>query len=199
MDDVAQNLTKADLEIGRIYYAILINQARVGETITYGDLVAKAQALHPENEYVQRAIAVSAGRRLEAVRVFTNERGYPDITSLVVNANTGEVGSAFGSDPIARRAEISVFDWSSVDDQFNLFLVEQHAALPTTRKKVSVADARQLIWEFYTQNRATLPAGIVAYRDKLLKMVMEGHAVADTFEEVAAAREPSRAQKPTLA
>lgn len=122
------------------------------------------------------------------MRVFTNERGYPDLTSLVVNASTGEVGSAFGTDPVARRAEIAVFDWLSVDEEFDLFLGEQHAALPLKRKKVNAANARQMVWNFYAENRTILPPGIVADRDLLLKMVMDGHAVADAFEEIAGAR-----------
>jgi hypothetical protein len=182
MTEAPQKLTKTDLEIGRIYYGILIEQARSGQTLSYGDLVARAKNRNPENESVLRAIAVSTGRRLEAVRVFTNERGYPDITSLVVNASTGEVGSAFGTDPAAHRAEIAVFDWSSVDTEFDLFLGEQHAALPVKRKKLKAADARQIVWEFYIVHKANLPAGIVGHRDRLQKMVMDGHAVADAFE-----------------
>jgi len=192
MSEPPQKLTKADLEIGRIYYDMLVEQARVGDTLSYGDLVAGAKVRHPDNEFVQRAIAVSAGRRLEAVRVFTNERGYPDITSLVVNAATGEVGSAFGTDPVARRAEIAEFDWSSVDEQFELYISDQHAGPPVKRRKVRAVEARRMIWDFYTVNKAALPADVVADRDDLLTRVMDGHAVADAFEQILAARKPSR-------
>lgn len=128
-------LTATDLEIGWIYYRILIGNARTGKMISYGDLVALAKAQHPENEIVQRAIALSAGRRLDAVRVFTNERGYPDITSLVVNGATGEVGAAFGTDPVARRAEVAAFDWTSVDERFGDFISDRRADLPVKRKR----------------------------------------------------------------
>ncbi len=188
MNHISQRLTEADLEIGRIYYGMLIEQARGGQMVTYGDLVERAKARHPENEFVQRAIAVSAGRRLEAVRVFTNQRGYPDLTSLVVNASTGEVGSAFGTDPISRRAEVAVFDWSSIKEEFDLFLGEQHAVLPKKQKKVRAADARQMVWDFYAENKAVLPPRIVTSRDMLVKMVMDGHAVADAFEIIASSK-----------
>lgn len=190
-----QKLTTADIEIGRIYYGILIDRARSGRMLTYGDLVAAAKAAHPDNEFVQRAIAVSAGRRLEAVRVFTNQRGYPDITSLVVNASTGEVGSAFGTDPVARRAEIAAFDWSSVGGQFGDFIIHLRAEVPVKRRKVKPDAAIRLIWEFYDAHRATLPPSLAIDRVRLQHMVMDGHAVADAFEVVAAAV-PKEAERP---
>jgi len=179
-----QNMTTADIEIGRIYYGLLIDRAPSGRLLSYGDLVAAAKAAHPDNEFVQRAIAVSAGRRLEAVRVFTNQRAYPDITSLVVNASTGEVGSAFGTDPVARRAEIAAFDWSSVDDQFGEFIVHLHAARPVKRNKVKRDEAKRLIWEFFDEHRQTLPPSLAFDRVRLQEMVMDGDAVADAFEVV---------------
>jgi len=177
-------MTTADIEIGRIYYGLLIDRAPSGRLLSYGDLVAAAKAAHPDNEFVQRAIAVSAGRRLEAVRVFTNQRAYPDITSLVVNASTGEVGSAFGTDPVARRAEIAAFDWSSVDDQFGEFIVHLHAARPVKRNKVKRDEAKRLIWEFFDEHRQTLPPSLAFDRVRLQEMVMDGDAVADAFEVV---------------
>lgn len=189
-------LTTADIEIGRIYYGILIDRAPSGRMLTYGDLVAAAKAAHPDNEFVQRAIAVSAGRRLEAVRVFTSRRGYPDITSLVVNASTGEVGSAFGTDPVARRAEIAAFDWSSVDDQFGDFITHLRAEAPVKRRKVKPKEAIRLIWEFYDAHRATLPSSLAIDRVRLQNMVTDGHAVADAFEIVVAVVAPKQAQRP---
>ncbi|MEG8027698.1 hypothetical protein [Sphingomonas aerolata] len=177
-------MTTADIEIGRIYYGILIDRAPTGRMLSYGDLVAAAKAAHPDNEFVQRAIAVSAGRRLEAVRVFTNRRGYPDITSLVVNASTGEVGSAFGTDPVARRAEIAAFDWSSVDDQFGDFITHLRAETRVKRKKVKLGEAKRLIWEFFDEHRRTLPSSLAIDRIRLQDMVTDGHAVADAFEVV---------------
>ncbi len=187
MTEHAQKLTKTDIDIGAIYYAILIELARAGGIISYGELVATAKAAHPDNESVQKAIAVSAGRRLDAVRTFTNEKGYPDITSLVVNAGTGEVGSAFGSDPVARRAEVTAFDWSTVQAQFALFIDERQAELPVRRVKVKRPQAAAAVWEYYVEHKAILPAGIVTHRERLVGMVMGGLAVADAFEDVAAA------------
>lgn len=182
-----QKLTTADVEIGRIYYSILIDRAPSGHLLTYGDLVAAAKAAHPGNEFVQRAIAVSAGRRLEAVRVFTTERGYPDITSLVVNASTGEVGSAFGTDPVARRAEIAAFDWSSVDDQFGDFITHLRAETTVKRNKVKLGEAKRLIWEFFEEHRLALPPSLAFAPARLQEAVMDGQAVADAFEVVVSA------------
>ncbi|TCM07513.1 hypothetical protein [Sphingomonas sp. PP-CC-3G-468] len=180
-------LTRTDVEIGRIYYGILIDRARSGQLLSYGELVAAAKTAHPDNEFVQRAIAVSAGRRLEAVRVFTKERGYPDITGLVVNGSTGEVGSAFGTDPVAGRAEIAAFDWSSVDDQFDDFVTHLRAKAPVKRRKVKLAEAKRLIWEFFEEHRLTLPPSLAFDRARLQEAVVDGQAVADAFEVVVSA------------
>ncbi len=190
-----QNMTTADIEIGRIYYGILIDRAPSGRLLSYGDLVAAAKAAHPDNEFVQRAIAVSAGRRLEAVRVFTSRQGYPDITSLVVNASTGEVGSAFGTDPVARRAEIAAFDWSSVDDQFGDFITHLRAEKPVKRKKVKLDEAKRLIWEFFDEHRQTLPSSLAIDRIRLQQMVMDGDVVADAFEVVVSDMAPRETRR----
>lgn len=190
-------LTATDLEIGWIYYRILIGNARTGKMISYGDLVALAKAQHPENEIVQRAIALSAGRRLDAVRVFTNERGYPDITSLVVNGATGEVGAAFGTDPVAQRAEVAAFDWTSVDEQFGDFISDRRADLPVKRKKVKLDEAKRLIWSFFKEHETSLPKSIKLDGPRLREMVMDGHSVADAFEAVAAAKVPSDGESRT--
>ena len=80
--------TQTDLELALAFYAVLVQAARHRETLTYGELVDRARRAYPQNETVQKAIPVSVGRRLDFVRGFTNQRGLPDLSSLVVNKST---------------------------------------------------------------------------------------------------------------
>ncbi|TKF95342.1 hypothetical protein, partial [Vibrio sp. F13] len=87
------NITLNDVQLAAIYYPILVDLARHKHCLTYGELVKRAKESHPDAEYVQRAIPVSAGRKLDVVRLFTSERGLPDVTSLIINKTAGECGN----------------------------------------------------------------------------------------------------------
>ena len=68
--------------------------------MTYSELVAAAVELHPDNEMVQNAIAVSVGRKLEVIKQFVAERELPDLSSLIISKSSSECGSGFGGDPV---------------------------------------------------------------------------------------------------
>ena len=107
------NRTLADIELSRVYFEILIDLAKNQKdtTIQYGELVNAAKLAYPTNTYVQKAIAISMGRRLDAVREFTNLHNLPDLTSLVVNKTTGDNGRGFAEsfDGDAVRQQVSAF------------------------------------------------------------------------------------------
>jgi hypothetical protein len=105
-------------------YPILVECARKSpaRTMTYGALANEAKLRLPNDEAVQKAIPVSLGRRLDVVRMFLDRESLPDLTVLVVNAGTGEVGSAFGANPDKVRAEVAAFDWSTVAEEFDLHI-----------------------------------------------------------------------------
>lgn len=79
------NITLNDVQLAAAYYPILIDLAKHKHRLTYGELVGKAKVIYPEKGYVQNAIPVSTGRKLDVVRIFTNERNLPDVTSLIIN------------------------------------------------------------------------------------------------------------------
>lgn len=110
------NITETDLAIASALYPVMVECARQSppRKLTYGQLLDEAQERFPEIEAVQRAIPISLGRRLDVVRMFLNEHALPDLTGLIVNADTGEVGSAFGADPVHVREQVAAFDWSTV-------------------------------------------------------------------------------------
>lgn len=68
------NITLTDVQLASAYYPILIDLAKHKHCLTYGELVERAKSLHPNKSVVQKAIAISAGRRLDVVRIFTYER-----------------------------------------------------------------------------------------------------------------------------
>jgi len=138
MENPTVNLTYTDLELASAYYPILINCAKNKQFITYGDLVAKAKELHPHCKYVQNALPVSTGRRLNIVRMFTNERSLPDITSLVFTKSKGECGNGIRKnfDPELLQKEVLSFDWSKVSSDFGNYieLAEKNQLLKTSKK-----------------------------------------------------------------
>lgn len=71
--------TQVDLELALAFYAVLVEEASLRQTTTYGSLVERAKIAFPENETVQNAIPVSVGRRLDFVRTFTDQPQLPDL------------------------------------------------------------------------------------------------------------------------
>ena len=75
----------------------LIDVARAGQTITYGEL----------KERLNLPWAVNGlGRALDLLSVDCERRGEPSLAALVVTQGTGEVGSDFDGDPVAERAAV---------------------------------------------------------------------------------------------
>ena len=126
--------------------------------MTYGQLVDLAKSQFPTNEFVQRAIPIGVGRRLDFVRAFTEQRGLPDLSSLVVNKSTNECGVGFTKnfDPAKVRAEVFAFDWRVVTNEFTGVLAASRK--PAVKpKQVTVEAAAKLMYSYYTEHKATLP------------------------------------------
>ncbi|XAZ48667.1 hypothetical protein AAHB44_19630 [Pseudomonas simiae] len=92
-----ENITLIDVQLASVYYPILVDLAKHKHCLTYSELVDRAQCENPDHPVVQNAIPVSTGRRLDVVRLFTNERGLPDLTSLVISKSSGGVWQFFYS------------------------------------------------------------------------------------------------------
>ncbi len=177
------NVTIVDIELASAYYPILLQVAKRNEIITYGDLVANAKLLNSSNATVQNAIAVSAGRRLDVVRIFTDERDLPDLTSLVVNKTEGECGSGFlrSFDPIAVRSKVYGFDWSSVSSDFNLFL-ESSRKITAPKKKITEDAARKLAWDHFSGNKESFVyQSVKSNYEEIIKSIMDGTQIDEAF------------------
>ena len=179
------NITLNDVQLAAVYYPILVDLARHKHCLTYGELVKRAKESHPDVEYVQRAIPVSAGRKLDVVRLFTSERGLPDVTSLIINKTAGECGNGVTEyfDPVKLRDEVFAYDWSSVSDDFDMYIetAEQKATPPV---RLSRADAMTMTLDFFKANKASLPAATSQHRDDIINLILDGYKTEEAFKLV---------------
>ena len=178
------NVTITDVQLASAYYPILVDLARHKHCLTYSELVERAKQEYPERAVVQKAIAVSTGRRLDVVRAFTDERGLPDLSSLVISKGTGECGVGFTKnfDPVAARQKVFSFDWSEVSTDFDGFIkVTESAVRP--RKRIKESKALEIMSSYYQANKASLPNNIRDFREVIVELLIEGFAPEEAFAQ----------------
>ena len=185
-ESLYKNITLNDVQLASAYYPILIDCAKQKKLITYGELVAKAKEMYPTRTEVQNAIATSAGRKLDVIRIFTAERELPDITSLVVNKDTVECGVDFTKyfDPVATREKVFAFDWSNVTTEFDFYI--KHAqtvktTVKTHKLRISKSQAREKMAVFYKQNKERFPPSVREKRELIIELLMEGLTEEEAF------------------
>ena len=186
IESLYKNITLTDVQLASAYYPILVDLARHKHCLTYSELVQRAKEAHPDKQVVQSAIAVSTGRRLDVVRLFTAERDLPDLTCLVINKGSGECGIGFTRhfDPKATRQRVFAFDWSAVSTDFDGFVKDAEAGVKP-RKKVKEAQALTMMSDYFRQHRASLPAAIRDQRELIVEMLMEGFSPEEAFIQAA--------------
>lgn len=175
-------VTLVDIQLASAYYPILVDLAKHKHCLTYGELVAMAKERYPTRPEVQRAIAVSTGRRLDVVRMFTSERELPDLTSLIISKGSGECGVGFtrNFDPKTTRDKVFLFDWSTATTDFDGFLkVTENSIKP--RIPVKESKALELMSSYYQANKNELPKSIREHRDQIVELIMEGFAPDEAF------------------
>jgi len=180
-------VTETDLAVAAAIYPILVECAR--ETpirkLTYGELIEEAKQRFPNDDAVQNAIPVSLGRRLDVVRMFLNDQNLPDLTVVVVNAGTGEVGSAFGANPHVVRAEVAAYDWSSVSEQFTLHITSLRKDVEARKRpKLNRDQAKDAMASYYKENGAGYPKDISRKREDIIALICEGLSAEDAFQTV---------------
>lgn len=180
---IHSNVTTVDVQLARAYYPLLVELAKQKRRVTCAELVAKAKLAYPGTTVVQKAIPMSTGRRLDVLRRFTNERGLPDLTSLVMNQKSGEsgVGVARSSDPEATHDTVFDFDWSAVATAFGGFIKQAEAAAKL-RKTVKEPVALAAMSAHFLEHQATLPARVREQRQAIVEMIMEGFSAEEAFE-----------------
>ena len=180
------NITLNDVQLASAYYPILIDLAKHKHCLTYSELVAKAKDLYPSKAVVQRAIAISTGRKLDVVRLFTSERELPDLTSLIISKTSGECGVGFTQhfDPVAAREGVFAFDWSAVSTDFDGFIQHTETTI-TPRKRIKKPEALKIMAQFYSQNKETLPSTVRDEREFIVELLMEGFTAEEAFSQAA--------------
>lgn len=183
-ESLYKNITLNDIRLASAYYPLLIDLARHKHCLTYSELVERAKNTYPSEPSVQNAIAVSTGRKLDVVRLFTAERNLPDLTSLIISKSAGECGTGFTDhfDPVAARAKVFAFDWSSVSTDFDGFIKHSETVI-TPRVRIKRPAALKLMSEYYSANKAKLPTGISEHRDLIIDLLMDGFSPTEAFTQ----------------
>jgi len=178
------NVTLTDVQLASAYYPILVDLARHKHCLTYGELVERAKQEYPDRSVVQKAIAVSTGRRLDVVRAFTEDRGLPDLSALVINKGTGECGVGFTKsfDPVATREQVFAYDWSNVSVDFDGFIKVTEAEI-APRKRVKESKALEMMAAYYRTHKDSLPRNVREHRELIIELIMEGFAPDQAFAQ----------------
>lgn len=179
-----KTVTALDIRLASAYYPILVDLARDKRCMTYGELVGSAKVMYADCSAVQKAIAVSTGRRLKVVRMFATEHGLPDITSLVINNNERECGIAYTRefDPQVARDAVFSFDWSVVKANFDGFVKATEMAI-TPRTKVKESQALEHMSDYYLEHQSSFPSSIRDCRYLIVKLIMEGFSAEEAFTQ----------------
>lgn len=182
-----KNITLNDVQLASAYYPILIDLAVHKHCLTYSELVERAKETYPSKPAVQNAIAVSTGRKLDVVRIFTAERDLPDLTCLIINKGAGECGIGFTQhfDPVAAREKVFAFDWSAVSTDFDGYIKHTEAAI-IPKKRIKRPEALKAMSQHYSQHKSQLPANITDQRELIIELLMEGFAPAEAFAQASA-------------
>jgi hypothetical protein len=168
------SVTLLDVQLAQVYLPYLVALARVGKTCTYAELIALSKRDYPGRPEVQRAIAVSTGRRLDVIKHYCEAEGLPDLASLVVGKASGECGSFPGehADPAEARAKVFAQDWDEIRPGIAIYFTDaskQEGPRMTRREQ-----ATQLMADHYKLHRARYPTGIATKRAQIIKLLMAG-------------------------
>lgn len=177
-----RNITPVDIEIAELLYPVLVEAARGGEKLTCLQLIDRAKQRHPDNAAIQKQVPVGLGRRLATVRAFTAPLGYPDLTCLVVQPRTNLPADVFPN-PEAEQAKVAAFDWKNVEPAFFVQLGEWRK-VNERKAKCDRGTAVQIVWDYYSANRARMPSAIQQFRELLIDEVMGGEDVEQAFAAI---------------
>jgi hypothetical protein len=182
-----KNITLNDVQLASVYYPILIDLAKHKHCLTYGELVERAKETYLSKPAVQNAIAVSTGRKLDVVRIFTAQRELPDLTCLIINKGVGECGAGFTQhfDPVATREKVFAFDWNAVSSDFDGYIKHTESVI-LPRKRIKRPEALKIMWQHYTQYKAQLPANITGQRELIIELLMDGFTPVEAFAQASA-------------
>ena len=190
------NRTAFDVVLSRIYLPILIQVAKKQQIITYGELVQTSKELHPDNDYVQRGIPTTAGRRLNVLREILTGHSLPDLSSLVVSASTGDVGEAYHLNQTQlkkERDQVYATDWDShlgtIDDQWVKYPYEEIDFTEIKKKEPkpkppSREELKKINSDYWKENHKLFPKWLRGKREEILDLLYQGYTVEECYKTV---------------
>lgn len=174
--------TLLDVQLARQLYPLLIELATAQEILTYGQLIERAQARYPDDRRVANLIPVRMGRILWVIYDFVAERDLPRLTLIIVSAGDQYPGSAMWQhDCSAEQQRCFAFDWSTVDQAFDLYGQHSEKAV-TPLRRVPREQAKQLMAAHYRDPTNVYPSGIRALRETIIENIMNGLSVEEAFK-----------------
>lgn len=175
--------TLIDVAIARAVFPVLVDvaQADPAKTITFAQLILDTREQQAGQEHpIHRQIAINMGRRLEALRGFTQPRGYPDLSCLVVSTNGGT--NPF-PDAEAMRAKARAFDWSQIAEAFLAEMDARTKAL-TPLPTRTASQARDVMSAHYFEHKARYHPAIEDHRDEIIAALIEGQDPGEVFAAI---------------
>lgn len=178
--------TMLDLKIAKAFYPILIELATTKTTLQYKQLVEKTKSLHPNDAQIQNMIAVRSGRVLGVIYRFAEFNNLPRISTLIVGKG-GECGRGIteGHNAQIERENCYQHDWTNEIPKFWEFINSEEVivnAKTTKKPSLSITHARDLVWDFYKQNKSNLIASVSKFRDLIAKQIVDGASIEDAFK-----------------
>jgi hypothetical protein len=188
--DPTIQFTLNDIEVGSRLYEALVQHARAtqGAPIVYGDLLALAREMHPQDDVLGRAVPVGIGMKLLFVEAFCKANGYPNLACLAVNKATLKPGPGYTGDWEADKRAVAAFDWSSADERLARYVTETRAALPQKRKRRKEKPADELWYEYFKANRGACDWVTQEDKKEIINLLMEGFDPAEALNQVLAAK-----------
>lgn len=172
-------LTLFDTAIARVLYPVLLDLARnASEPIFFAQLIERARGLVLDPKHpIHTQVPVGMGRRLEALRMFTDDRNHPDLSCLVVSAS----GTSPLSDFAARLVRLRDHDWAGVEGDLDIQCQGWERQL-RRRPKRTYDEAKNLMWEHFSSNRARYHADIEKnFRAEIIAELEAGADVEEVF------------------
>jgi len=177
--------TDLQLHIASLYYPILLKLAKDQAVVTYKDLIAMAQALHPNDAAIKNMIPVRSGDVLGVLYHFAQMNKLPRITTLVIK-QAGECGRgiAMTHDCPLERERCFAFDWSTEQPKFWEFISQRKTTNATQRiqrVRLSFERALDIAWAYYLSNKNRLTNEARTAIEKIAKALCTGVKAEEAF------------------
>lgn len=183
--DSIKNVTPTDYMLARVCYSILLERVRRRDfsSMTYSGLATQAKERFPNVAAVTNMMPILVGRRLGAMRLFTNKVSLPDLSCLIVNKSEHVQGDHYRAeyDPDVVLISVVAQDWSKAPNDFNDILRFLGIEPPEEAVISGRIEAEALLDDYIKAFKKALDSQSLADREPLVQLIMEGENVSDLF------------------